>query len=305
MAKIAIDEKLIGYDTNGKKLIAAHFICDSEIDLPTQTEYTDYILCLGCTAHCITEHTDHELKSGGVWVQTVQPPADYDLLTNRPQINGHILTGNQTGTDLGLQNTLTFDNTPTQNSTNPVTSGGVWTDQQRQDMLQDEDRAALVELVDSGAKNLLKITAESQTINGVTFTINDNQTVTCNGTASGTVSFDMRIPTTVSGKTCFVSGCPTGGATANTFRQLIRDVTNQKNLGSDIGDGVEVAFPNPTENVVLRINIFAGYTANNLTFKPMLCTVADYAISPAFVPYRPSWQEMYDMILALQSGTAQ
>lgn len=167
---------------------------------------------------------------------------------------------------------------------------------------QDEDRAALIAQVDGGAKNLLKITAASQTINGVTFTINDNQTVTCNGTASETVSFDIRIPTTVSGKTYFVSGCPIGGATEKTYRQLIRDVTNQKNLGSDIGDGLEVKFPNPTENVVLRINIFAGYTANNLTFKPMLCTVADYKISPAYVPHRPSWQEMYDMIKALQNG---
>lgn len=70
MAKVAMNEKLIGYDTNGKKLIAAHFICDSESDLPTQTEYTDYILYLGCTAHCIEEQSNHELKSDGTWKQT-------------------------------------------------------------------------------------------------------------------------------------------------------------------------------------------------------------------------------------------
>ena len=40
--------------------------------------------------------------------------------------------------------------------------------------------------INTGAKNLLKITASSQTIKGVTFTVNDDQTVTVNGTNDGT-----------------------------------------------------------------------------------------------------------------------
>ena len=34
----------------------------------------------------------------------------------------------------------------------------------------------------------------------------------------------------------------------------------------------------------------------------MICTAADYAISPAYVPYAPTNRELYEMILAMQSG---
>lgn len=50
---------------------------------------------------------------------------DYEALSNKPQINGNELSGNKTGAQLGLQDTLTFDTTPTAGSSNPVTSGGI------------------------------------------------------------------------------------------------------------------------------------------------------------------------------------
>lgn len=52
----------------------------------------------------------------------------YSPLTEKPKIDNHILqAGNNTSSDLGLQTKLTFDSAPTENSTNPVTSGGVYT----------------------------------------------------------------------------------------------------------------------------------------------------------------------------------
>lgn len=164
------------------------------------------------------------------------------------------------------------------------------------------DEAALVELVDSGAKNLLKITATSGTVSGVTYTVNDDKTISFNGTADETISLDLTVPSTVAGKTYFISGCPAGGATSNTYRQLIRDITNQQNLGSDIGNGVAITFQNPIENVVVRINIFSGYTANNLTFKPMLCSKAAWDISQTYQPHRPSYQELYERVVALEQA---
>ena len=41
----------------------------------------------------------------------------------------------------------------------------------------------------------------------------------------------------------------------------------------------------------------------SLTTGDLLITAADWAISQKFVPYCPSMQEMYQMILALQNGT--
>lgn len=51
---------------------------------------------------------------------------DYDNLANKPSINNITLTGNKTTAQLGLQETLTIDATPTEDSTNPVQSGGVY-----------------------------------------------------------------------------------------------------------------------------------------------------------------------------------
>lgn len=62
----------------------------------------------------------HKLSEGGGGT------TDYDELANHPQINDVELSGNKTGAQLGLQNTLTFDNVPTANSNNPVKSGGVY-----------------------------------------------------------------------------------------------------------------------------------------------------------------------------------
>lgn len=51
---------------------------------------------------------------------------NYNDLLNLPQINGETLAGNKTAGNLGLQDALTFDSTPTEDSANPVESGGVY-----------------------------------------------------------------------------------------------------------------------------------------------------------------------------------
>jgi hypothetical protein len=56
-----------------------------------------------------------------------QGTMDYADLDNKPQINSVTLSGNKTLSQLGIQGELTFDNTPTANSNNPVKSGGVKT----------------------------------------------------------------------------------------------------------------------------------------------------------------------------------
>lgn len=51
---------------------------------------------------------------------------NYNDLLNLPQINGETLAGNKSAENLGLQDALTFDSTPTEDSTNPVESGGIY-----------------------------------------------------------------------------------------------------------------------------------------------------------------------------------
>ena len=51
---------------------------------------------------------------------------DYTDLDNKPSIEGITLSGNKTAADLGLQNELQIDNTPTQDSNGVPKSGGVY-----------------------------------------------------------------------------------------------------------------------------------------------------------------------------------
>lgn len=52
---------------------------------------------------------------------------NYNALSNKPQIANTTLEGDLSLADLGIQGMLAFDNSPTEDSTNPVKSGGVYT----------------------------------------------------------------------------------------------------------------------------------------------------------------------------------
>ena len=51
---------------------------------------------------------------------------NYNDLNNKPSINGTVLSGNKTLNNLDIQRKLTFDSAPTEDSENPVKSGGVY-----------------------------------------------------------------------------------------------------------------------------------------------------------------------------------
>lgn len=241
----------------------------------------------------------------------------------------------------GKQDALTFDNTPTEDSTNPVTSGGVKTaldgkqdsisdlasirsgaaagatavqpaeletDQQRQDAIEAEDRAALVELVDGGAKNTLPNNAVSTSI----FTHNSDGTVTVNGEVGTSnrycVIYEGAPPESGTGKWIF-SGCPSGGSTT-TYRLFLQDMSSGTASTivalTGVGDyqAVEVDLSGMTQ-IRCQIVAYANYTANSVVFSPMLCTKAAWDISQAFVPYRPSYDDLIARIESLESGATQ
>ena len=153
-------------------------------------------------------------------------------------------------------------------------------------------------------KNLLKNTAVSKTINGVTFTVNKDGSVTVNGTANNTASFDICTLNDLEvGKKYTLSGCPNGGNSSNTYRLYGLDTNQWEFAGSDVGNGnTFTAIRNPC---VFRIAIYSGYTAENLTFFPMLryAEITD----DTYEPYRPSVAEyiasLEERISALEGRT--
>lgn len=112
-------------------------------------------------------------------------------------------------------------------------------------------------------KNLLEVVATSQTINGITFTINKDKTIIVNGTANGNSililnSFDFQ-----NGETYILNGCPNNGG-INSYKL---DAFGQSGLSNDIGNGVNINIDGQRD---IRIVIFDGNSVNNLVFKPMI-----------------------------------
>lgn len=197
----------------------------------------------------------------------------------------------------GKQDILSFDNTPTSDSSNPVTSGGIYTDQQRQE-------AEIGAVAAQGAKNLLKITASSQTIKGVTFTVNDDQTVTVNGTNDGTgASVFVIVPNaqaiTIPDGNYILSGCPSGGGETLPY-DLRWYMYSPSKSAYDSGNGASVEKSGNGAGSNIAIVVKSGRTADNLVFRPMLRRAEITDIT--YVPYAPTNRELYEMILALQSG---
>lgn len=134
-------------------------------------------------------------------------------------------------------------------------------------------------------KNLLKNTAVSQTVNGITYTVNNDGTVICNGTSTVIytyVVFNKIIP---AGK-YILSGCPEGGANqGDGSYRLQADIKMPDGTIKyirDIGNGAEFTL----EETPVKVDVFTVITKNtvltNLTFKPMIrdASITDAAYEP-------------------------
>ena len=169
-------------------------------------------------------------------------------------------------------------------------------------VLEAEDRAALADVVDSGAKNLLSIRLDRiKALNtqgswngnvfthpdGVTFTINSDMTISTSGTANellALVIYDgfntsFNIETTL-------SGCPNGGDYDTKYSIYMADSQGVKMLSTADSNGVTV--PTSTVFRYVLILIRKGVNASGLTFKPMICEKAAWGVSHNYVPFRES-----------------
>lgn len=123
-------------------------------------------------------------------------------------------------------------------------------------------------IVKSVGKNLLENTATSQTINGVTFTVNDDKSVTVNGTATADSLLTLGTTTAKKGNEYRWSGCPSGGSdsTYYLFAGFTIDYYNQvKDYGYGSGTGV-LSGDTTFESYIM---VKSGTTIN-ATFYPMI-----------------------------------
>lgn len=122
------------------------------------------------------------------------------------------------------------------------------------------------EIIDVGAfRNLLNVRAESQTINGITYTVNADKSITANGTATNSSYFILDEGMVFeAGSTYVLSGCPAGGDASNTYHMYV-----ENNSVRDYGNGAffTVTETNTNRTVIL---IRTGTTVSDLTFYPMI-----------------------------------
>jgi hypothetical protein len=129
-------------------------------------------------------------------------------------------------------------------------------------------------------KNLLKNTAWTQGGAGITFTVNDDTTITVNGTATDIAYIPIGI--TLEANTEYIlSGCPSGGSNESYSAYMI-DKTTFSKMYHDYGETVRFNTGNET-NWEARIRVAPGTTMSNKVFKPMvrLAKVTD----PSYEPY--------------------
>lgn len=203
-----------------------------------------------------------------------------------------LVNGSRQATDYGNGATYTIPSSPTScvvriNVFKDFNSTATFKPMIRDASITDatyEPYANVCPIYPANGKNYLQITATSQTVNGVTFTVNADGTVKANGTASSAAEFVIK--SDVSGNTyagMILSGCPNGGG-GSTYR-LFEQVQGSPwtYLASDGGGGATL--PTTTYATVrFVIRVESGVSVNNLVFKPMIrpASITD----STYVPYQ-------------------
>lgn len=201
------------------------------------------------------------------------------------------------------QDTLTFDNAPTENSNNPVKSNGIYAANQNIYKVMGQN----------SAKNFIpfdldKIKAKNTTgtwngnvysLNGIDFTFNSDGTVNASGTATETAGIHyydpVGLPPFGGDRILRLTGCPSGGGSGTTYKVMayrVGAVDGSTGTAEDYGDGISLKWLNDGSGVkaFISISVYTGAGTIDVTFKPMLRLASD--TDDTYVPYAKSNKEL-------------
>jgi hypothetical protein len=142
------------------------------------------------------------------------------------------------------------------------------------------------------------------TINGITFTVNDDGTIVANGTASANAPFSLIAlnKTTIPKGAYFISGCPSGAGFSTYYMSInfYNDSTYVVGI-NDVGEGRPIDVSDKTyTSITMTITIISGTVCNNVVFKPMLNE------GTTALPYEPFFKGLRDTkVTSLESRGAQ
>lgn len=125
-------------------------------------------------------------------------------------------------------------------------------------------------------KNFLPRTINTRTVSGVTFTVNDDGSVSCSGTATAAIVLNYAQNLALDATNKILNGCPSGGS--QTTYYLTARINGAWLSQSDYGNGCYIW--GTVDRVAIVIQ--SGVNATGLVFKPMIRWTTD---DDTFEPY--------------------
>ena len=128
----------------------------------------------------------------------------------------------------------------------------------------------------------------SKTLNGVEFIVNNDKTITANGTATADIDLYLRGNSTgyyilgLSEGDYIFSGCPSSGSETSYMLCAIKKRNSDLINYQDVGQGIAINDVKSGDAFQLFIRIFSGQTLKNVVFKPMirLASITDATYEP-------------------------
>lgn len=116
--------------------------------------------------------------------------------------------------------------------------------------------------IDLPVENYVNNTTGTITNNDITYTQNENGSITANGTSSGVSYYNITKPTLQAG-TYTLSGCPSGGSVNSSYK-LVMEYNGTSAV--DIGNGATFTINSETTATQFYIEVRSGKTLDNLLF---------------------------------------
>lgn len=242
-------------------------IPDSPGSIETEAVHGSLVFAIGSRAHTIDTNKIYAYKSDGTWVE--QDEASRLNVYTQTQIDEMLANL------VGAQAIVDGD----------------------QDLAITANRTDIEYIVDHPQpKNVLNLlSATTQTINGITFTVNADYSITMSGTAESTTFFS--IPVTIQPGSYYFTGMPEAGG-SGTYRLELRSPTATGTVRITCEDVGEVSW-GPTEVFTgyFNIRVASGYQFSEpKTVKPMIDLRLKHRISSNYVPYEPSTMDLLRLI---------
>ena len=150
-------------------------------------------------------------------------------------------------------------------------------------------------------KNLLKNTAQTQTINGITFTVNDDGTVIANGTATENAVLKISYVTLKKNTSYILSGLD--NYSLSTVTISLFNTANYTSMAT-LHLNPDFTIGSSDVNVEVRCVVYKGYTADGVVYKPMIrhAEITDDTYKPYVDDVDTRLNKLLARIEALEQG---